>query len=83
MKEGMDLPPALTIVTQAVMAMLFGFIGLMVAVPLLAVVIVPIKLLYIEGVVGVAAVDEDIPGINGNAALPLPPAPAAGNAEDG
>jgi predicted PurR-regulated permease PerM len=52
MKEGMDLPPALTIVAQAVMALLFGFLGLMVAVPLLAVVIVPIKLLYVEGVVG-------------------------------
>jgi predicted PurR-regulated permease PerM len=39
-------------VTQAVMALLFGFLGLMVAVPLLAVVIVPIKLLYVEGVVG-------------------------------
>jgi len=34
------------------MALLFGFLGLMVAVPLLAVVIVPIKLLYVEGVVG-------------------------------
>jgi predicted PurR-regulated permease PerM len=52
MKEGMDLPPALTIVAQAVMALLFGFLGLMVAVPLLAMVIVPIKLLYVEGVVG-------------------------------
>jgi len=52
MKEGMDLPPALTIVAQAVMALLFGFLGLMVAVPLLAVVIVPIKLLYVQGVVG-------------------------------
>jgi len=52
MKEGMDLPPALTIVAQAVMALLFGFLGLMVAVPLLAVVIVPIKMLYVEGVVG-------------------------------
>ena len=51
MKEGMDLPPALTIVTQAVMALLFGFIGLMVAVPLLAAIIVPIKLLYVETMV--------------------------------
>jgi predicted PurR-regulated permease PerM len=48
----MDLPPALTIVAQAVMALLFGFLGLMVAVPLLAMVIVPIKLLYVQGVVG-------------------------------
>jgi len=52
MKEGMDLPPALTIVAQAVMALLFGFLGLMVAVPLLAAVIVPVKLLYVEGVLG-------------------------------
>jgi predicted PurR-regulated permease PerM len=51
MKEGMDLPPALTIVTQAVMALLFGFIGLMVAVPLLAAVIVPIKVVYMQGMV--------------------------------
>jgi predicted PurR-regulated permease PerM len=61
MKEGMDLPPALTIVAQAVMALLFGFLGLMVAVPLLAVVIVPIKLLYVEGVVGDVEVLEEIP----------------------
>jgi predicted PurR-regulated permease PerM len=60
MKEGMDLPPALTIVAQAVMALLFGFLGLMVAVPLLAVVIVPIKLLYVEGVVGDVADVADV-----------------------
>ena len=59
MKEGMDLPPALTIVTQGVMALLFGFLGLMVAVPLLAAVIVPIKLLYVQGVLGDAVYEED------------------------
>jgi uncharacterized oligopeptide transporter (OPT) family protein len=32
-----------------VMALLFGFLGLMVAVPLLAAIIVPIKLLYVQG----------------------------------
>ena len=58
MKEGMDLPPALTIVTQGVMALLFGFLGLMVAVPLLATVIVPIKLLYVQGVVGDAVYED-------------------------
>jgi predicted PurR-regulated permease PerM len=60
MKEGMDLPPALTIVTQGVMAMLFGFLGLMVAVPLLAAVIVPIKLLYVQGVLGDAVYEEEV-----------------------
>jgi predicted PurR-regulated permease PerM len=73
MKEGMDLPPALTIVTQAVMALLFGFLGLMVAVPLLAVVIVPVKLLYIEGVVGDAEVDEGMPDVTAITASPLAP----------
>jgi hypothetical protein len=34
------------------MAMLFGFLGLMVAVPLLAAIMVPVKMLYVEGVVG-------------------------------
>jgi len=55
----MGLPPALTIVTQAVMALVFGFLGLMVAVPLLAAVIVPIKLLYVQGVLGDAVYEED------------------------
>jgi len=52
MKGRMDLPPALTIVAQALMALAFGFIGLMVAVPLLAAVMIPVKLLYVEDVVG-------------------------------
>ena len=62
MKEGMDLPPALTIVTQAVMALLFGFIGLMVAVPLLAAIIVPIKLLYMESMLPELVVPNAPPG---------------------
>ncbi|MDQ4080124.1 MAG: AI-2E family transporter [Gemmatimonadota bacterium] len=52
MKGGVNLPPALTIVAQALMALLFGFLGLMVAVPLLAAILVPVKMLYVEGVVG-------------------------------
>lgn len=52
MKGGVDLPPAMTIVSQAVMALLFGFLGLMVAVPLLAAIMVPMKMLYVQAVVG-------------------------------
>ena len=52
MKGGMDLPPVLTIVTQGLMALLFGFLGLMIAVPLLAAVMVPIKMLYVEDALG-------------------------------
>jgi predicted PurR-regulated permease PerM len=52
MRGGLDLPPALTIVAQALMTLVFGFLGLMVAVPLAAAVMVPIKMLYVEDVVG-------------------------------
>ena len=52
MKEGMDLPPALTILAQALMGMIFGFLGLLVAVPILAATMVGVKMLYVEGVVG-------------------------------
>ena len=36
MKHGVNIPPALTLGIQALMAVLFGFLGLLVAVPLLA-----------------------------------------------
>jgi predicted PurR-regulated permease PerM len=52
MKKGLEIPPVLTITTQGVMALVFGFIGLLVAVPLLAATIVPIKMLYVQDVVG-------------------------------
>src|SRR6185436_7114634 len=52
MKGGVNLPPALTILAQALMALIFGFLGLMCAVPLLAATMVAVKMLYVEGVVG-------------------------------
>ncbi|HEX3131043.1 MAG TPA: AI-2E family transporter [Thermoanaerobaculia bacterium] len=52
MKEGVDLPPVLTLIGLAVMGVVFGFLGVLVAVPLLAAVMVAVKLLYVEGVVG-------------------------------
>jgi predicted PurR-regulated permease PerM len=52
MKEGVNLPPVLTILAQALMALVFGILGLLVAVPLLAASVVAVKLLYVEDVVG-------------------------------
>jgi predicted PurR-regulated permease PerM len=52
MKGGVDVPPVLTILSQALLAMLFGFLGLMCAVPLLAATMVAVKMLYVENVVG-------------------------------
>src|SRR5688572_2011755 len=62
MKGGVNIPPALTVVSQALMAMLFGFLGLMVAVPLLAAILVPVKMLYVEGVDGdeMAVLPEEV-----------------------
>jgi predicted PurR-regulated permease PerM len=52
MKRGVDLPPVVTLIGLAVMALVFGFLGMVVAVPVLAAVMVTIKLLYVEDVVG-------------------------------
>jgi predicted PurR-regulated permease PerM len=52
MKEQLDLPPALTLVAQVVMAYVFGFLGLFVAIPLLATVVVAVRTFW---------VDEDLP----------------------
>ena len=60
MEEGMDLPPALTILAQALMALIFGFLGLLVAVPVLAATKVAVNMLYVEDVVGD---DIDIPEV--------------------
>lgn len=59
MKGGINIPPALTILSQALMAILFGFLGLMCAVPLLAAVITAVKMLYVEDVVGDKQIGPD------------------------
>lgn len=43
MKHGVNLPPAMTLGIQALMSLLFGFLGLLVAVPLLAAVLTIVK----------------------------------------
>ena len=44
------LPPALTLLFQTMMAVLFGFLGLLLAVPILAVVVTLVQELYVEAV---------------------------------
>lgn len=48
MKEQLDLPPALTLIAQVVMAFVFGFLGLFVAIPLLATVVVMMRTFWVE-----------------------------------
>lgn len=50
MKEMVELPPALTLLFQTLMATLFGFLGLLLAVPILAAGKVLVQELYVEGV---------------------------------
>jgi len=45
MRGEMDLPPAITLVAQSLMTLVFGFLGLMVAVPLTAAVLVPLRMM--------------------------------------
>jgi predicted PurR-regulated permease PerM len=52
MKRGVDLPPVVTLIGLSLMALVFGFLGMMVAVPVLAAVMVTVKMLYVEDVVG-------------------------------
>lgn len=48
MRGAVHLPPALTILFQALMAAVFGFLGLLLAVPILAVVLELVRTLYVE-----------------------------------
>jgi predicted PurR-regulated permease PerM len=50
MKRMVKLPPALTLLFQAMMATLFGFLGLLLAVPILAMTRILVMELYVEAV---------------------------------
>lgn len=45
MRGEMDLPPAITLIAQTLMTLTFGFLGLMIAVPLTAAVLVPLRMM--------------------------------------
>ena len=52
LKAGLELPPVIPLLGQSRMALVLGFLGLLLAVPLLAAVMVPVKMLYVRDVVG-------------------------------
>lgn len=58
-ERGVSLPPSLTLLAAVIFGILFGFLGIIVATPLMVVVFVLVKLLYIERVLGSAT---HIPG---------------------
>jgi Predicted permease len=51
-RETVELPPALTILAQLALGILIGGLGLVLATPLLAVVMVLVQMVYVENVLG-------------------------------
>ncbi len=49
-KKAIAMPPAVVLVSQVVLALLFGFLGLLVATPLTAAVVVLVRRLYVDDV---------------------------------
>ena len=74
MKRGVDLPPVVTLIGLALMALVFGFLGMMVAVPVLAAVMVAVKMLYVEDVVGDEIAVDNSPDTPVSPAKPAHPA---------
>jgi predicted PurR-regulated permease PerM len=66
MKKGVNLPPAFTLGIQALMSLLFGFLGLLVAVPLLAAIMTIVRTLSADEMREISA--------EANAAVGDPPA---------
>jgi predicted PurR-regulated permease PerM len=51
-RETIELPPALTIASQLALAVLVGGLGLVLATPLLAVIMVLVQMVYVQDVLG-------------------------------
>lgn len=51
-KQAIEMPPALILISQIILASLFGFLGLLVATPLAAALIVLLRGFYVEDVLG-------------------------------
>jgi predicted PurR-regulated permease PerM len=51
-QRAVSIPPVLIIAAQLLLAVLFGFLGLLLAVPIVAVVFVLVKMIYVEDILG-------------------------------
>lgn len=51
-RQTVELPPALTITSQLILAVLIGGLGLVLATPVLAVIMVLVQMIYIEDILG-------------------------------
>ena len=51
-RETVELPPGLTIIFQLALAVMVGGLGLVLATPLLAVIMVAVQMIYLEDILG-------------------------------
>jgi len=58
-RRSVELPPVLTITAQVLLGLAFGFIGLLLASPLAAVVMILVKMVYVEDVLGDHVMDDE------------------------
>lgn len=65
-RKSVELPPVLTITAQILLGVAFGLPGLLLASPLMAVVMIAIKMLYVEDVIGDPVMRENVDADNKN-----------------
>lgn len=59
LQKAVEVPPALSLIGIASMAMVLGILGVVIAEPLVAVALVAVKMLYVEPVMGDKMIDDD------------------------
>ena len=58
LQRAVEVPPALSLIGIASLAMVLGILGVVIAEPLVAIAMVAVKMLYVEPVIGDAMTDE-------------------------
>lgn len=59
-RRTVELPPALTVIVQLMLGVLFGALGLIFASPLLAIMVVLVQMLYIEDILGDRNISQEV-----------------------
>jgi predicted PurR-regulated permease PerM len=59
-KESINLPPVLVLVGQILAAIFFGFLGLMLAVPMTAILLVLVQEVYVKDILGDTSAEEQL-----------------------
>lgn len=67
-RQTVELPPAITVIAQLMMGLLIGGLGLVLATPILAVVIVVVQMIYVEDILGDKEKDMDPEDLQTNTA---------------